>query len=64
MREKNTAGDWTGESGVVHWDETMYGKETLKARNEVSDHRPVWATFYTLKDEDDGTSGKLEGLKI
>ena len=49
MSEKHTVGDWTGECGVVHWDETLYGKETLKARNEVSDHRPVWATFYTYK---------------
>lgn len=49
---------------MVHWDETMYGKETLKARNEVSDHRPVWAKFWTTRDEDDGTVGKLEGLKI
>lgn len=49
LSEKNTADDWTGESGVVHWDEVMYGKETLKARNEISDHRPVWATFYTYK---------------
>jgi len=32
-------------SGVMRFDETMFGDNDEKAENEVSDHRPIWADF-------------------
>ncbi len=41
-----------------------YPGNTLKARNEISDHRPVWGSFYAELDNDKDVYGDLKNLKI
>ena len=44
--------EWTGEIGVDRFDETVFGNDDKAASLAVSDHRPVWATFRTDRDDD------------
>ena len=45
-----TAEDFTGKSGVFRFD-SAFGLTPDKAK-AVSDHYPVWAEFYTMRDRD------------
>jgi hypothetical protein len=44
--------DFTGNSGVIRFDELYDFDEAGIAPNSVSDHYPVWAEFYTGRDTD------------
>lgn len=44
--------EYTGISGIDRFDETDFGNDDDAASLAVSDHRPVWAEFYTDKDDD------------
>ena len=44
--------EYTGEFGVVKFDETRYGNDDKKASLAVSDHRPFRATFDIVRDDD------------
>lgn len=55
---------YLGKSGVVPFDDEIYKGDTLKARNEVSDHRPIWAEFRTDIDNDENLYGDLSKLTI
>ena len=46
-------GEWSGEAGVVRFDETLYGDRDDRAARAVSDHRPVWADFVVNLGDDD-----------
>lgn len=48
-----TGYEFTGNWGVYKFDEEMYGKDDATASREISDHRPVWASFWTNKPDDD-----------
>lgn len=41
-----------------------YPGQTLQARNEVSDHRPIWGLFYSDVDSDEDLYGDLQSLKL
>ena len=45
--------EYTGECGVVKFDEDCFGNDDEAANLAVSDHRPVWAYFYTDMDGSD-----------
>jgi endonuclease/exonuclease/phosphatase family metal-dependent hydrolase len=45
--------EYTGQSGVVRFDETIFGNDDKRALEQVSDHRPVWADFSTVGPDDD-----------
>jgi len=62
--EKATGASYANECGVIEFDKTMYPGDTLKARNEISDHRPVWGSFYAELDADKDVYGDLQKLKI
>lgn len=44
--------EYTGNSGIDHFDETDFGNDDAMASIIVSDHRPVWAEFDTRFDDD------------
>ena len=44
--------EYTSENGIERFDETDFGNDDAAANLAVSDHRPVWATFYTDVDDD------------
>ncbi|MCB1318992.1 MAG: endonuclease/exonuclease/phosphatase family protein, partial [Leptospiraceae bacterium] len=44
--------EYTGISGIWNFDETMFGNDDTRAKLAVSDHRPIWALFNTLEDDD------------
>ena len=47
------AKEYTGLSGIIKFDENMFGNDDNKAKLAVSDHRPIWARFRTdMKDDD------------
>ncbi len=48
-----TAGEYTGNDGVVFFDELWLGNDDDLARERVSDHRPAWAEFSTRGPDDD-----------
>jgi len=46
--------EYAGENGIDMFDETDFGNDDAAANRAVSDHRPVWAAFYTGRADDDG----------
>jgi len=44
--------EYRGVSGIDKFDETDFANDDKLANTSVSDHRPVWAEFYTGKDDD------------
>ena len=44
--------EYTGVCGIDRFDETDFDNNDKLATSAVSDHRPVWAEFYTGKDDD------------
>lgn len=46
-------GEWTRTSGVVPFDEMLFGNNDVEARARVSDHRPAYADFSTAGPDDD-----------
>jgi len=55
----DTGREYTGESGAYDFDDELYPGVTDAfkiAREEISDHVPVWATFYTDRDDDRATA--------
>ena len=44
--------EYTGDSGIDHFDETHFGNDDAAASLAVSDHRPVWGIFRTDADDD------------
>lgn len=44
--------EYTGQVGVWNFDETMFGNDDNRAKLAVSDHRPIWAVFSTVVDDD------------
>lgn len=48
--------EYTGVSGIDKFDETDFGNDDEAANLAVSDHRPVWAEFYTDRADDDGVT--------
>ena len=44
--------EWTGAAGIDRFDEAVFGNDDDAASLAVSDHRPVWTTFYTDSDDD------------
>jgi endonuclease/exonuclease/phosphatase family metal-dependent hydrolase len=45
--------EFTGQVGVLNFDETFYNNDDQAAMRQVSDHRPAWATFSTVGPDDD-----------
>lgn len=45
--------EWTGQAGVDPIHERFYQGDHLHVRTKVSDHAPVWASFYTHLQDDD-----------
>ena len=44
--------EYTGDSGIERYDETLFGNNDKAASLAVSDHRPVWGTFRIDIDDD------------
>ena len=44
--------EYHGVSGIDRFDETDFANDDKLAHTSVSDHRPVWAEFYTSEDDD------------
>ena len=44
--------EYLGVSGIDKFDETDFGNDDRAANLAVSDHRPVWAVFSTVRDDD------------
>ena len=44
--------EYTGESGIEHFDEIHFGNDDAAASLAVSDHRPVWGIFRIDSDDD------------
>jgi hypothetical protein len=44
--------EYTGQFGVVKFDEMDYGNDDKAASLAISDHRPLWAIFNTSNDDD------------
>lgn len=44
--------EYSGDSGVFMFDEEMFNNDDHAASLSVSDHRPIWATFMTNRDDD------------
>lgn len=51
--QKKFVQEYTGISGVNKYDESMFGNDDKKAKEAVSDHRPIWAKFEITKKDDD-----------
>ena len=45
--------EYAGKNGMFKFDTVMFKGDLKTARREVSDHRPVYAEFYTDKEDDD-----------
>jgi len=54
--------EFADSTGMIKFDETMYGGNLKKASLEVSDHRPIWAVFKTSADDDPDSYGNLLAL--
>ena len=46
--------EYAGEKGIDKFDETDFHGDDACASLAVSDHRPVWASFYVDMEDDDG----------
>ena len=44
--------EYADSSGIVRFDEDLYAGDVSLASLEVSDHRPIWAVFWTNSDDD------------
>jgi hypothetical protein len=55
--------EYTGKSGIDHFDETDFGNNDKAASLAVSDRRPVWADFRTDKDDDGGNFSAVRKAK-
>lgn len=56
--------EYARERGIVSFDVDQYGGDEGRARRELSDHRPVWATFSTLTDDDPDEYGDLSRAQV
>ena len=50
--QTNYLSEYTGSNGINRFDETMFANDDAAANLAVSDHRPVWAEFSTISDDD------------
>ena len=48
----DTVTEWMGESGIDRFDEAVFGDDDDAASLAVSNHRPIWVTFQTDRDDD------------
>lgn len=62
--DPRTTKEYTGKYGVVKFDVDDYGGDTDRARREISDHRPIWAVFSTLADDDPDEYGDLSRARV
>ncbi len=46
--------EYTGTFGVFAFDESLFSGDDDAARKAVSDHRPLWAVFFCVFDDDEG----------
>ena len=46
--------EYAVEKGVDRFDETDFHNDDVAASLAASDHRPIWASFYVDKEDDDG----------
>ena len=51
--------EYSGKLGIDRFDETMFGNDDAKAKLMVSDHRPIWAEFNVMTDDDGLTNRGL-----
>lgn len=51
--QKEYVREYLGESGVNKFDEIMFNNDDNKAKQAVSDHRPIWARFGISEEDDD-----------
>jgi len=51
--QKRNVKEYTGQAGVVKFDENIFKNDDRQAKLVVSDHRPIWATFKTSLPDDD-----------
>ena len=45
--------EYTGQAGIIKFDEDMFANDDRRASRTVSDHRPVWARFRIDQADDD-----------
>ena len=50
--QSNYTKEFSGNYGVVKFDEQLFGNDDKKASLMVSDHRPLWAEFDVSEDDD------------
>ena len=50
--QMNAVTEYLGRSGIDKFDETDFGNDDKDANLAVSDHRPVWAVFSLIQDDD------------
>ena len=50
--QTNYVTEYTGDSGIERYDETLFGNNDAAASLAVSDHRPVWGIFRIDTDDD------------
>ena len=55
--EKTYLTEYMGKNGIDKFDETDFGNDDKAANDAVSDHRPVWAVFNILMDDDGAVAG-------
>ncbi len=51
--QQNFVKEYTGQSGVIRFDENIFQNNDRKAKLAVSDHRPIWADFKIDMEDDD-----------
>jgi len=61
--QKNNVKEYLDRSGIDRFDETDFGNDDKAANLAVSDHRPVWAVFSTIRDDDGSNTGGGTSLK-
>ena len=61
--QKNHVKEYLDRSGIDRFDETDFGNDDTAANLAVSDHRPVWAVFSTIRDDDGSNAGGGTSLK-
>ena len=61
--QKNNVKEYLDRSGIDRFDETDFGNDDKAANLAVSDHRPVWAVFSTIRDDDGSNAGGGTSLK-
>jgi len=44
--------EFTSTYGIIKFDEVLFGNDDKKASLTVSDHRPLWAEFEVIADDD------------